>query len=39
MFFLFFKVCLTFLDFPGPPIDATVPRVYFEYVFELSLDL
>jgi hypothetical protein len=39
MFFLFFKVFLTFLDFPGPSIDATVPRVYFEYFFEFSLDL
>ena len=40
MFFLFFKVVLTFLDFPGPSIDdATVPRVYFEYFFEFSLDL
>ena len=30
--FFVFSVFLTFLDFPGPSIDATVPRVYFEFL-------
>ncbi len=30
--FFVFSVFLTFLDFPDPSIDATVPRVYFEFL-------
>ncbi len=38
MLFFVFSVFLTFLDFPGPSIDATVPRVYFEFLLNESLE-